>query len=239
MPNLSMGQMGAGLVEPPGLSTYVFGRYAWAHILHTCYGWVCLMSQRCSASLLHKHTLLIFACMCPPASFVSRLHFHSKFSVSMRLCTMLTSYYQNCAMQDSLTPKERQQAQEVNALCLPVTIHLEDQMIPLPQAYAAAGNSEAKDQMVEANGLWRTDTDGDIAKWLNNGFTPRAGGGSPAQQLSPPCCSVTATGMRYKCIANTITGSYSSLHELIVILQVLLHCCHIFRISICCCCRVW
>ncbi|DBB15234.1 TPA: hypothetical protein ACH3X3_004236 [Trebouxia sp. C0006] len=76
---------------------------------------------------------------------------------------------------DSLTPKERQQAQEVNALCLPVTIHLEDQMIPLPQAYAAAGNSEAKDQMVEANGLWRTDTDGDIAKWLNNGFTPRAG----------------------------------------------------------------
>ncbi|KAA6418223.1 MAG: hypothetical protein FRX49_11732 [Trebouxia sp. A1-2] len=77
---------------------------------------------------------------------------------------------------DSLTPKERQSAQEVNALGLPVTIHLEDQMIPLPQAYAVAGNSEAKDQMAEGNGLWRTDTDGDIAKWLNIGSTPRAGG---------------------------------------------------------------
>ncbi len=149
-----------------------------------------------------------------PYSFyfcMSRLSFQSRLSISMRLCTMLTSCCRNCAMQDSLTPKERQQAQEVNALGLPVTIHLEDQMIPLPQAYAAAGNNEAKDQMVEANGLWRTDTDGDIAKWLNNGFTPRAGGGSPALQFSPPCCSVTATGMQYKCIANTITGSNSSL----------------------------
>ena len=101
-------------------------------------------------------------------------------------------------MQDSLTPKERQQAQEVNALGLPVTIHLEDQMIPLSQAYAAAGNSEVKDQMAEANGLWRTDTDGDIAKWLNNGFTPRAGGGSPALQITPPCCGVVVSGMHYQ-----------------------------------------
>ncbi|DBA76154.1 TPA: hypothetical protein ACH3X1_009887 [Trebouxia sp. C0004] len=82
---------------------------------------------------------------------------------------------------DSLTPKERKSAQEVNALGLPVTIHLEDQMIPLPQAYTAAGNSEMKDQMAEGNGLWRTDTDGDIAQWLNNGFTPRAGGSGDMQ----------------------------------------------------------
>ncbi len=143
---------------------------------------------------------------------------------------MLTSCYLNCAMQDSLTPKERQQTQEVNALGLPVTIHLEDQMIPLPQAYAAAGNSEVKDQMAEGNGLWRTDTDGDIAKWLNNGFTPRAGGGSPALQIYPPCCSVIASGMQYQCIANTITGSNSSLPQLIVILQ-LQTCCYIVAIS--------
>ena len=132
---------------------------------------------------------------------------------------MLTSCYVNCAMQDSLTPKERQSAQEVNALGLPVTIHLEDQMIPLPQAYAVAGNSEAKDQMAEGNGLWRTDTDGDIAKWLNIGSTPRAGGGSSALQITPPCCSVNASGTQYQCIANTITSSNSSLHQLIVMLQ--------------------
>ena len=123
---------------------------------------------------------------------------------------MLTSCYLNCATQDSLTPKERKSAQEVNALGLPVTIHLEDQMIPLPQAYAAAGNSEVKNQMAEGNGLWRTDTDGDIAKWLNNGFTPRAGGGSPALQITPPCCSVIDSGMQYqyRCIANRISACW-------------------------------
>ncbi len=143
---------------------------------------------------------------------------------------MLSSCYLNRAMQDSLTPKERQSAQEVNALGLPVTIHLEDQMIPLPQAYTAAGNSEVKDPMAEGNGLWRTDTDGDIAKWLNNGFTPRAGGGSPALQFTPPCCSALALGMQYQYIANTITSGSSSLPQLIVIWQ-LQTCCRIVAIS--------
>ena len=65
----------------------------------------------------------------------------------------------------------------MNALGLPVTIHLEDHLIPLPQSYTTAGTGEIKEEMAEAHGLWRTDTDGDLAKWLNNGFTPRAEGG--------------------------------------------------------------
>ena len=65
----------------------------------------------------------------------------------------------------------------MNALGLPVTIHLEDHLIPLPQPYTTAGPGEIKEEMAEANGLWRTDTDGALAKWLNNGFTPRAEGG--------------------------------------------------------------
>jgi hypothetical protein len=148
---------------------------------------------------------------------VSRLPLHSKFTISMRVCTMLTLCNLNCAMQDSLTPKERQSAQEVNALGLPVTIHLEDQMIPLPQAFTAAGNSEVKDQMAEGNGLWRTDTDGDIAKWLNNGVTPRAGGGSAALQFTPPCCGAVASGVQYQHVANKITGSGSLPPQLVVI----------------------
>ena len=82
----------------------------------------------------------------------------------------------NDAMQDSLTPRERQQAQEVNALGLPVTIHLEDQMIPVPASYATAGPGDSTSEGAEGNSLWRSDTDGDLAKWLNNGFTPRAPG---------------------------------------------------------------
>ena len=79
-------------------------------------------------------------------------------------------------MQESLTPKEREQAHEVNALGLPVTIQLEDQMIPLPASYATAGPEEGSSEGAEGNSLWRSDTDGDLAKWLNNGFTPRAPG---------------------------------------------------------------
>ena len=80
-------------------------------------------------------------------------------------------------MQDSLTPKERSAAQEVNALGLPVHIQLEDQLIPLPQTYMAAGAEagDVKPEPAEAS-LWRTDTDGDLARWLTSGFTPRAAG---------------------------------------------------------------
>ena len=76
-------------------------------------------------------------------------------------------------LQESLTPRERQQAQEVNALGLPVTIHLEDQMIPLPSSYVGPMEGSAGP---EGTSLWRSDTDGDLARWLNNGFTPRAAG---------------------------------------------------------------
>lgn len=77
-------------------------------------------------------------------------------------------------MQESLTPRERRQAQEVNALGLPVTIHLEDQLIPLPCSFA--GPLDGGEGPEGNSSLWRSDTDGDLARWLNNGFTPRAAG---------------------------------------------------------------
>lgn len=64
----------------------------------------------------------------------------------------------------------------MNALGLPLQIQLEDKRIPLSQAYTTAGTGDVKDEVGEGSTLWRTDTDGDLAKWLNNGFTPRAGG---------------------------------------------------------------
>ena len=81
-------------------------------------------------------------------------------------------------MQESLTPRERRQAQEVNALGLPVTIHLEDQLIPLPPPYP--GPMEGGEVPEGSSSLWRSDTDGDLARWLNNGFTPRAAGTAAA-----------------------------------------------------------
>ncbi|KAL3136859.1 hypothetical protein ABBQ38_005564 [Trebouxia sp. C0009 RCD-2024] len=75
---------------------------------------------------------------------------------------------------ESLTPRERRQVQEVNALGLPVTIHLEDQMIPLPPAYV--GPPMEGSAGPDSSTLWRSDTDGDLAKWLNSGFSPRAVG---------------------------------------------------------------
>ncbi len=52
MPNLSMGQMGAGLVGPRGLSTYVFGRYAWAYSLAhmLLMGWLVVAEVQCQSA---------------------------------------------------------------------------------------------------------------------------------------------------------------------------------------------
>ena len=79
---------------------------------------------------------------------------------------------------------------EVNALGLPVTIHLEDQMIPLPPSYA--GGPMEGSAGPDSSTLWRSDTDGDLAKWLNSGFTPRAVGMSAASLLAAFIC-ITAT----------------------------------------------
>lgn len=91
-------------------------------------------------------------------------------------------------MQESLTPRERRQVQEVNALGLPVTIHLEDQMIPLPPAYVGAPMEGSAGP--DSSTLWRSDTDGDLAKWLNSGFTPRAAG-TVVTCLLPACKRIT------------------------------------------------
>ena len=83
-------------------------------------------------------------------------------------------------MQDMLTPRERQAAQEVNALDFPVTIQLEDEMIPVTDLY---GIDQGADNMAEgapgSSSEWAMNDNagtGDLAKWLHTGFTPRAGG---------------------------------------------------------------
>ena len=81
-----------------------------------------------------------------------------------------------------MTPTERQAAEQVNALGLPVTIHIEDEKIPLPVPYqlqATAGGGEVKEEFPDGGTLWRTETDGELANWLSQGFTPRAGGVPP------------------------------------------------------------
>ena len=97
-------------------------------------------------------------------------------------------------MQESLTPRERRQAQEVNALGLPVTIHLEDQLIPLPPSYP--GPVEGGEGPEGNGSLWRSDTDGDLARWLNNGFTPRAAG-TAAASLAAVVMPITKSTARH------------------------------------------
>lgn len=99
--------------------------------------------------------------------------------------TKSTKWAQACddshvSMQDMLTPRERQAAQEVNALDFPVTIQLEDQMIPVTDLY---GIDQGADNMAEGapgcSSDWVMNDNagtGDLAKWLHTGFTPRAGG---------------------------------------------------------------
>ena len=109
---------------------------------------------------------------------MSELPIHVCLSTSPPACALQCSVHDgHHLLQESLTPKERQSAHEVNSLGLPVRIHLEDHLIPLPQSYSAAGAGGGADELAEGSTLWRTDTDGDLARWLNNGFTPRAGGG--------------------------------------------------------------
>lgn len=103
-------------------------------------------------------------------------------------------------MQESLTPRERRQAQEVNALGLPVTIHLEDQLIPLPSSFA--GPVEGGEGP-EGSSLWRSDTDGDLARWLNNGFTPRAAGTAAAASL--PAVVMCSTKRTARCPLHVYT----------------------------------
>ena len=78
----------------------------------------------------------------------------------------------------------------MNALGLPVTIHLEDQLIPLPSSFA--GPVDGGEGPEGSTSLWRSDTDGDLAKWLNNGFTPRAAGTAAASLAAVVMCSMKA-----------------------------------------------
>lgn len=105
-----------------------------------------------------------------------------------------------------MTPRERQQAQEVNALCLPVTIHLEDQLIPLPPSY---GGPVEGGEGLEGSSLWRSDTDGDLARWLNNGFTPRAAGTAAASLAAASSTFSTAKCVLHPYICS-LGGPYSN-----------------------------